>query len=137
MKTAMLNSNSLKEFIEGEMRRRDMSARQFAEFVGVAHTTINRAIDPSEATTPSPDFLVKLARATKINLSSLIALIMPEVETTRVDARSQMLAERIAQLPADKREIAEAFRRRARIAASARRCASSRRATISTIACAR
>lgn len=109
MKTIMQNSESLKGFIEEEMRQRDMSARQFAEFVGVAHTTINRAIDPTDPTTPSPEFLVKLAKATRVNLSSLIALIMPDVETTTIDARSQVLAEKIAQLPPDKREIAEAF----------------------------
>ena len=36
--------NGLGDFIADEMRRRDMSARQFAELVGVVHTTITKAM---------------------------------------------------------------------------------------------
>ena len=36
--------NRLGEFIAEEMRRRNMSARQFAEYVGVVHTTITKAM---------------------------------------------------------------------------------------------
>lgn len=95
----------LKEFIEEEMRTRNMNASQFADFVGVSHTTIGRAIDPRNPTTPSPEFLVKLARATKINLSTLIARIMPEAEHSEVDSKALLMAERIAQLPPDKQAV--------------------------------
>lgn len=99
----------LREFIEEEMRRRDMTANQFADFVGVAHTTIGRAIDQRRPTTPSPEFLIKLAKATGISLSSLIALVIPEAEHIEVSARSLLIAERIGQLPPDKQEIIDSL----------------------------
>ena len=40
---ADVNTVDLRDFIEREMKARGMNATQFAEFIGVAHTTINRA----------------------------------------------------------------------------------------------
>lgn len=94
----------LGKFIQAEMQRRELSANQFASIVGVSHTTIGRLIEPGDETQPTLDFLIKLAKATHTDICSLVALVAPEATTTNAEA--QLLAERIARLPADKREIA-------------------------------
>lgn len=100
---------TLKDFINQEMKRRDMSMRQFAEFVDVSHTTISRTLDPQEPTNPSIDFLRKLAKATGVSFLSLLALVIPEEEMVDIDTNVRVLAERIARLPEHKREMAETF----------------------------
>jgi transcriptional regulator with XRE-family HTH domain len=107
--------NTLGAFIHAEMLRRDMTAREFAEYVGVTHSTINKFLNHGISNTyagkpvgePSVDFLVKLARATHTDICSLMALIAPDVTTTNAEA--QVIAERIARLPPDKREIIDSF----------------------------
>ena len=100
---------TLKEFIEQEMRRREMTMRQFAEFIGVSHATISRTLSPQEPTEPSIDVLVKLAKATGVSVSSLIALVRPDADDININPRARVLAERIANLPDTKREIAETY----------------------------
>lgn len=88
------------EFLEAQMKQRDMSARQFAEFIGVAHSTITRAIDPRSPTSPGLDFLLALAKATGTNLGALVELAYPDVASqTALSAKTLLLAQRIEHLP--------------------------------------
>lgn len=95
---------AIREFVLSEMHRRDMSARQFAEFVGVAHGTINKCVNGVEGS-PSIDFLIRLARATKTDLSTILALIAPELVHTEVDPKVMILAKRLAGLPDNVQQV--------------------------------
>lgn len=84
-----------------------MSAREFALLVGVASTTITRAMLP-DAPEPTVEFLAKLARATNTDLCTLVKLVVPDLPGN-VSADALLLAERISRLPKDKQEIVDAF----------------------------
>lgn len=101
---------TLRHFILNEMHARDMSARQFAEFIGVSNATISRAIDPRQAPTPSLEFLLKLSDATNVNFAHLAALAYPEVaQKMKPSASSQILAQLIEDLPENLREAVVAL----------------------------
>lgn len=104
MNMSEVRVNELRDFVEKEMKNRGMNATEFAKFVGVTHTTILRLIDQRNPTTPSPKLMVKLARKTGVNLSALIALVIPGVENAPVDPKSVIRAGRIGQLPPDKQD---------------------------------
>lgn len=91
-----------KAFIESEMRQRRMSQREFAEYVGISHQTINRIV-AGDAPEPSLSVLVRLARKTHTDLCSLIALLYPD--ESRGNARARIIAERIAQLTPAQQQI--------------------------------
>lgn len=100
----------LSNFIAQEIQRRGISARQFAEFVGVSSNTINRMLDPEDESSPSLDFLVKLANATNADLIAVISLAYPEVrQKTALTPTAAIIAQRIEQLAEDDRETVEAF----------------------------
>lgn len=104
-------------FIHAEMVRRDMSAREFAEFVGVTNSVINKFLNHGLSKTyagkpvgdPSVDFLVKLARATHTDICTLMALIAPDVTARKAEA--EIIADRILNLPTEQREIVDTFLR--------------------------
>lgn len=95
----------LREFLQQEMRIRKLdSARDFAEFVGVSHTTINRIMsDTKDEFFPSVAFLKKLALATHTDICVLMAMVVPEA--TLVEPDAALLAGRIARLPRPQREM--------------------------------
>lgn len=100
--------NTLREFIANEVKRREMSARQFADLVGVNHKTINKFLDTkSDPGNPSMEFLLKLSRATNTSIITLIELAYPEVRESLSGPTpsAEVLAERIDQLPADKQRM--------------------------------
>lgn len=100
--------SNLREFILGEMKRRGMSAREFAKFVGVGHTTINDLV--SKDRIPGIDFLSKLADATQTDLAALMYLTFPETATRNaLSADARILAQRIEQLPEPVREAVKAM----------------------------
>jgi len=94
----------LRDFVEREMKSRQMNISQFARFIGVSHTTIGRLIDPQNPTTPSPELLVALAEKTGVNYSALTALILPAAEQTELDPKTVIRAERIGQLTPEQQE---------------------------------
>lgn len=100
--------SNLKEFILGEMKRRSMSAREFAKFVGVTHTTINDLV--SKDRIPGIDFLSKLSDATKTDLASLIYLTFPDTASrNELSTDARILAQRIEQLPEPVRDAVKAM----------------------------
>lgn len=76
-----MDTLSLGDFILAEMTKRDMSARQFAAFLGVSHATINKFLDfgAKDVGYPSIDFIEKLALATDTRLSTIMGLILPHL----------------------------------------------------------
>jgi transcriptional regulator with XRE-family HTH domain len=105
----MLIGYTLGEFLQAELERRDMSIREFARFVGVNHQTIAKFLDygSKEVGYPSADFLLKLMKATGLDGAAMMALLDPTVAP--LDPQTLILAERIAQLPPDKRRLIDAL----------------------------
>lgn len=97
---------TLKDFIAEELKRRNLTIREFAKEVGVSSSTIVRTMSkkPPE---PSLEFLAKLARYTHTDLCSLVALIHPDATT--VNAEAAIIANRVAQLPPERQEMFDEF----------------------------
>lgn len=109
MAMAEVNYVDFRDFVEREMKQREMNATQFAKFIGVAHTTINRLIDPRNPTTPSPELLYKLAEKTGVNYTILSALVLPGAEFTEIDPKTLVRAERIRQLTPEEQDTIDSF----------------------------
>lgn len=112
MRTVQMTRKTFTQFLNDEMRRRDMSARKFAEFIGVNHAFINKYAnaEPSEVDGyPSIHTLRKISDATGTSLLALIALVFPDAERITGDIDARLLAEQIAQLSPEDRAVAEGF----------------------------
>lgn len=96
----------LQTFILDEIQKRGISGRELARLVGVANTTIQRAIDENPPE-PTLDFLTKLARVTGVSVTTLVAMVV--ADDVVADAEALALAEQIKNLPPDKREMIEAL----------------------------
>ena len=98
----MFSETTLGTFIDQEIRKRQMSVREFAEFVGVTHPTIIkfREHGTRDVGNPSIDFLIKLARKTDTSLVALLALAFPDAAPLlNIDPATLILSQRIQQLP--------------------------------------
>ena len=72
-------SEKLRVFIREEMDKRKMSARQFADLLSVATSTITTHLHEADQAQPTLDFLRKLAQGTKVPLAVIIAMAYPDV----------------------------------------------------------
>lgn len=97
-----VSMNHLGDFIDTEMRQRHMGVNEFARFVGVGHSTISKAIS-KQPPKPKLEFLEKLALATSVDLCTIVAMVKPNATRTRPDI--QIIADRIARLPAADRKF--------------------------------
>lgn len=101
----MKKQTYLRDFILEEMKRRQMSEREFAKFAGVSHSTVNRAVDERNPAAPGIEFILKLSKATHTNLETLVSIAYPDlVEDVPEDLSSKLLAKRINELPDNIRE---------------------------------
>lgn len=98
---------TLNNFIEDEMKKRDMSIREFSKLIGLSHSTISKFLNNPDTRNVSIEFLVKLAEGTNTDLASIVAMVYPE--HTSINAQSRILAERIAQLPPAQYEMIESL----------------------------
>lgn len=100
----------LRSFILTEIRKRDMSVRQFSEFVGVAHSTVNRILDENDQSTPTLESLLKIADATNTDLYALLGLTFPDiVQRTALSPDARIIAQRVEQAPEHIREAIRAL----------------------------
>lgn len=97
----------LRNFVGEEIRKRDMSIRQFSDLVGVSHPTILRILDEHADFEPSISVLSKIARATHVDLCTLVSMVAPEA--TLHDVEIEILAARIARLPETQRQMIDMF----------------------------
>lgn len=95
---------NIAKFIASEMSRLDLNKSEYAEKVGVSHTTIGRILAGSSPTT---DVLAKIAIATGYDVRTLISVIHPEATST--DPQRQILADQINALPPDLKDQAMIF----------------------------
>jgi hypothetical protein len=110
----MPNRTTFGEFLWSEIRKRSMSAREFADFVGVTHTVINKFLNYGTSETysgrpigyPSVEFLTKLALATHTDICYLMLLVEPSLpHTGQLSPDAMITSQRIEQLPDQVREI--------------------------------
>lgn len=96
--------NEFQEFIEAEMRRRDLdSYRKFAEFVNVHHGTIARIMSVSNPKLPSRGVLLKIANATGVDIRHIVGLVEP-TGIKGVSADATTILAMINRLPKRKQE---------------------------------
>jgi len=95
------------EFIELEIKKRDMSIREFSKFVGISHSAVSKYLSNPEEKNISIEFLVRIAEATNTDLASIVGMVYPE--RTTINAEARILAERIAQLPPNQYEMIESL----------------------------
>jgi len=98
---------TLREFIESEIKKRDMSLSEFARFIGISPSAVIKYLN-EESRGISIEFMVKLARGTNTNLKTIVAMEYPE-ETEELDPSVILMAERITRLPQDKRQMVESL----------------------------
>lgn len=108
-------------FLFYEMRRRGLSAREFADYCGVSHGFISRHLNHGikdvygGAPVGDPDLkpLVSIARATGVNLCALIGLVIPDAPMPAEDSafapETIRLAQRISALDPASRLRADQF----------------------------
>lgn len=109
--------STLGGFILAEMQKRNMSARAFAELIGVDHSQVNKFLNHGIKESyagravgdPSLDFLAKLSQATGVSVYTLIGLVMPNLADVNVDAEARALADQIRRLPPESRRLIDAF----------------------------
>lgn len=110
-----MDEKTLGEFIEAELKRRDMSAREFAKFIDVPNTLINKFRNHGLSEhyagkpigDPSLEFLVKLSKATQTDICALLALVVPDAQI--IDPQARIIAQRITRLSPEKRRIVDTF----------------------------
>lgn len=100
-------AKTLREFIREEMDKRKMSARQFAELLDVAPSTITAHLRNDSRTEPTLHFLRKLAKQTGVPLASVIAMAFPDVsgEISDIPPDVLLLAIRFNNLPEPIRDV--------------------------------
>ncbi len=107
-----MNHDGFRDFLKNEMKQRNMSMREFAALIGISHTTIVRfTADPLRSENiPTIDLLEKLSQATNVSLSALLALCFPETaRKLEVDPEVALIADEIASLPSESRQIVMKF----------------------------
>lgn len=97
--------DKLIQFIEDEMKQRDMSIRAFALHCDISKSQMSNVLNKTQS--PGLQFLEKLATGTNTSLSSIILLVFPESDSYSPEI--EILAQRIANLPPADRETVEAF----------------------------
>lgn len=105
------NLEPFRNFLLDEIKKRDMSVREFAKWVGLTNTTINKYLDARDGRIPTIESLVALAQKTGTPIDTLLAMIYPDIDSRliRTDDKTIELVQKIVQLPPEKREIVEAF----------------------------
>lgn len=113
----MAHPTTLGEFLQMELNNKHLSARQLAEMVGVNHKVINKYLEhgiKEDVGNPTPEFLLKLSKATGTNVVMLLALAYPEIgaaleRITKVSSTAALRQEQIEQLPENLREAVDSI----------------------------
>jgi transcriptional regulator with XRE-family HTH domain len=94
------------QFIEGEIKRRDMSISAFARLCDISKSQMIQVLNGNH--NPGLAFIQKLAKGTNTDINYIVALIFPD-QTHQASPEAQILANRIAKLPPEARKQVEAF----------------------------
>lgn len=107
---------TLGQFIESQLKQRQMSAREFAKFIGVPHSTVSRyrrhVTGNNDIYTPSGDFMYRLAKATHTDIGYLWRLVYPDLPPPGngiTDETAMEFAKVIESLPDATRQLIREF----------------------------
>ncbi len=105
------NLTLFRDFLLRELQKRNMSIREFATWLGINNSTINKYLDTKENRLPSLETLAIIAQKTGTPLDVLFGMIYPDIDDdlVRFDAEIMSIAQQIVELPPEKREQVEAF----------------------------
>lgn len=87
----------------------DLSMRQMAELMDVTIAMMSRVMSEVDPQTPSVEFLVKLAKATRRDIRDVILLVSPDEVVHGSGATATILASRLERLGEDDRQIIDKF----------------------------
>lgn len=93
---------TLRQFVVDEMKRREMSYREFAQFIGESHHDRTHRIATGKFKRPDWDFVLNLQRALDLDLEFLVALLEPDLAQRRrqtLTPLARQIAERFDELP--------------------------------------
>jgi transcriptional regulator with XRE-family HTH domain len=99
--------DELRKFVLTELKQRDMSQRQFADYIGVSSGTISRMLNLTQPdNSVSVEFILKLSKATNTNVITLLLMAYPEVAgEINVNPTAELVAERFSRLPAQTQKM--------------------------------
>lgn len=103
----IVSSPLLSRWLLEEIQRREMSVREFARFVGLTHGTLNNLLNARHTSPPTIETLSRLARATKVDLCTLVAFVAPDL--TDDSGRVRLMVDRISRLPPAQQEIVDRY----------------------------
>jgi transcriptional regulator with XRE-family HTH domain len=97
------------DFLRDEMARRDFeSQRAFSRWLGMSAATVWQVMDGGRE--PGLDFLLATAKATGVDIRTLIDLAYPGAQTSGdLSAADLVLAQQISQLPDEIRRVVRAI----------------------------
>lgn len=101
---------TLGEFIERQIKQRNLSGREFADLLDVPHSSVvrYRRHEPGNAHhTPSGEFMYKLAKATSTDIGYLWRLVYPDLPAPGVfsDQDALELGKLVMSLPEATRKL--------------------------------
>lgn len=90
---------TLRDFINDEVRKRNISKREFARRLDVAPSTLLRLLE-DDPPVPTLSVLAKLSEITGVSIETLAALAYPEVaDRTRISPTAQVVGQAFEKLP--------------------------------------
>lgn len=101
---------TMSEFLLQEMKRRGfVSARAFADWLGIAHTTINRMLNEKDSSDPNAKTMAILSKKLDVPIETLFVIAYPEIDDAQLsqDPEALALAQQIVNLPPQERQVIE------------------------------
>ena len=105
------NNQLFREFLLTQMNQRNMSGREFARFLGISSSSLNRFLDERNPTKPSIEALGQISATLGVAIDVLFAKVEPDIKFTTVypDPEAIAIADRITKLSPDERQIIDDF----------------------------
>ena len=102
--------DTLQDLVAYEMRRRDMSAEEFAKFAGLSREWVTKLLKGTGSKYPSIDTLISLSKATGYDVTTLFNLVIPpEDRVSDITPEAYIYAQQIAKLTPDLKEVLNAL----------------------------
>lgn len=103
MRLGWITVNDFQRFLQGELDKREMTAKDFAAEMGVSGSSVTRVLNGSQK--PGDDFLVKLSNYIRVDIGVLMSIVHPTAYRTASHSReATILLQLIEQLPDHLRE---------------------------------
>lgn len=117
--TDSMTEYTFAEFLQHEIEQRDMTIREFARLLDVSHSTVLRFLEfgKKDVGYPSVEFIAKVAAATDTKVSTIMALLLPDLPQAAdepEDPEIIALARRFRELPKNDFKLIASYIRNAK-----------------------